>query len=201
MAEVPVDINRLAGVLNRSKALLDSVETQMGPSGDGGTYSQKSISENRSAPLPSGMVDSSKMLSSLPQGQTPQINSDPTKPIGRSLRNSKTTKMPKAVVEAMINSVGSDPAALMVDLDPELVNMINPNGAKKKTQIIEEDFPQHTPPHQESSFNRKEIKSLIKEVVGELIVEREVDEQVQIRVGDTIFTGKITKSKSINKKA
>ena len=180
----------------------------MGPSGDGGSYSQrsggenKSVSENRSAPLPSGMVDSSQMLTSLPQGQTPQMTSDPTKPIGRSLRNSKTTKMPKAVVEAMINSVGSDPAAYMGELDPELVNMINPNGVKKKEkQIIEEEVLQHTSSHQGSSFNRKEIKSLIKEVVGELIVEREVDEQVQIRVGDTIFTGKITKSKSINKKA
>jgi len=101
----------------------------------------------------------------------------------------------------MINSVGNDPAAYMGELDPELVNMINPNGSKKKTQVIEEDIPQHTSPNQLSGFNRKEIKSLIKEVVGELIVEREVDEQVQIRVGDTIFTGKITKSKSINKKS
>jgi hypothetical protein len=129
------------------------------------------------------------------------MTSDPTKPIQRTLRNAKTTKMPRAVVEAMINSVGSDPAAHMGDLDPELVNMINPNGAKKKTQVIEEDVTQHTSSNQLSGFNRKEIKSLIKEVVGELIVEREVDEQVQIRVGDTIFTGKITKSKSINKKS
>tara|TARA_R110001583_G_scaffold49540_3_gene155056 strand:+ start:2933 stop:3538 length:606 start_codon:yes stop_codon:yes gene_type:complete len=201
MAESPVDINQLAGVLNRSKALLDKVDTQMGPSGDGGAYSQKSVNENRSAPLPNGMVDSSQMLTSLPQGQTQQMTSDPTKPIQRTLRNAKTTKMPRAVVEAMINSVGSDPAAHMGDLDPELVNMINPNGAKKKTQVIEEDVTQHTSSNQLSGFNRKEIKSLIKEVVGELIVEREVDEQVQIRVGDTIFTGKITKSKSINKKS
>ena len=78
MAESPVDINQLAGVLNRSKALLDKVDTQMGPSGDGGSYSQKSVSENRNAPLPNGMVDSSQMLTSLPQGQTAQMTSDPT---------------------------------------------------------------------------------------------------------------------------
>ena len=55
--------------------------------------------------------------------------------------------------------------------------------------------------HQKTHSNTTELKSLIREVVEEIIVERKVDEQVQIRVGDTIFTGKITKSKSINKKS
>ena len=198
MAESPVDINRLAGVLNRSKALLDNVETQMGPSGDGGTYSQKGLGESRRAPLPGGMVDSSQMLSSLPQGQTQQITSDPTRPIQRTLKNAKTTRMPKEVVEMMINNPGLDPASNTADLDPELVNMINPKGRKK--QVIKEKVEHHTPSTIPSS-NKEDLRSLIREVIEEVIIEKKVDEQVQIRVGDTIFTGKITKSKSINKKS
>ena len=195
MAESPVDINKLAGVLNRSKALLDTVETQMGPSGNGGTYSQQGLSEGKQAPLPGGMVDSSQMLSSLPQGQTQQITSDPTRPIQRTLKNAKTTRMPREVVEMMINNPGIDPASNTADLDPELVKMINPKGKKK--QIIEEKVK----PVTQHSSNTEDLKSLIREVIEEVIVEQKVDEQVQIRVGDTIFTGKITKSKSINKKS
>ncbi len=195
MAEAPVDISRLAGVLNKSKALLDTVETQMGPSGNGGEYSQRGINENRKAPLPNGMVDSSQMLTSLPPGQTPQMTSDPSRPIQRTLKNAKTTKMPKAVVEMMINNPSQDPAAHMGDLDPELVKMINPKGSVPKNPIVENN----TTTQVGKSYNKGELKSLIREVVEEIIVEREIDEQVQIRVGDTIFTGKITKSKSINK--
>ena len=195
MAEIPVDIRQLAGILGKSKSVLDKVESQIGPSGDGGSYSQKSINENRSAPLPSGMVDSSEMLTSLPPGQAPTISSDPTRPIQHTLKNARTTKMPKEIVEAMINNpIGSSTQNLM-DVDPEIVNMINPKRKQKKQQTIKEEIPQSGT----GSFNRTELKSLIKEVVGEVLIEREVDEQVQIRVGDTIFTGKITKSKSINK--
>ena len=49
----------------------------------------------------------------------------------------------------------------------------------------------------DTNLNGMDIKSLIREVVEEVLVERKVDEQIQIRVGDTIFTGKITKSKTI----
>ena len=195
MAESPVDINQLAGILNKSKTVLDKVESQMGPSGNGGEYSQKGINENR-APLPGGMVDSSQMLTSLPSGATPKMTVYPTRPMQRTLKNAKTTRMPKAVVEMMINNPSQDPASNMADLDPDLVKMINPNPVTKK-EVVQESKEQ--PPINTS--NTTELKSLIREVVEEIIVERKVDEQVQIRVGDTIFTGKITKSKSINKKS
>ena len=195
MAEIPVDIRQLAGILGKSKSVLDKVESQIGPSGDGGSYSQKSISENRTAPLPNGMVDSSEMLTSLPAGKTPSISSALPRQIQHTLKNAKTTRMPKEIVEAMINNpIGSSTQNLM-DVDPEIVNMINPKGRQKKQKTIKEETTQSG----SGSFNRTELKSLIKEVVGEVLIEREVDEQVQIRVGDTIFTGKITKSKSINK--
>ena len=157
MAETPVDISRLAGVLNKSKALLDTVETQMGPSGNGGEYSQRGINENRTAPLPSGMVDSSQMLTSLPQGQSPRITADPTQPIQRTLKNAKTTKMPKEVVEAMINNPVADPTAVMGNLDPELVKMINPNATKKRTEPILESKSNID----KGTYDKNQLKSLI----------------------------------------
>jgi len=195
MAEAPVDIRQLAGILNKSKSVLDKVESQMGPSGNGGEYSQRGINENN-APLPSGMIDSSQMLTSLPPGAAPKMTSDPTQPIRRTLKNAKTTRMPKEIVEAMINNTVADPTNNTADLDPELVKMINPNSGNKK-EVIQERVEQP----QINTSNTQELKTLIREVVEEIIVERKVDEQVQIRVGDTIFTGKITKSKSINKKS
>ena len=80
-------------------------------------------------------------------------------------------------------------------MDPELIKMINPNYQKESQKVIQES----TPTQQNKTTSPSELKSLIREVVEEIIVERKVDEQLQIRVGDTIFTGKITKSKSINK--
>ena len=193
MAESPVDIAQLAGVLNKSKALLDKVDKTMGPSGNGGSYSQQATNES-SPPLPGGMVDSSQMLTSLPPGQTPQVTSDPTQPIRRTLKNAKTTRMPKEIVEAMINDNIPDPASIgnVEGMDPELIKMINPNYQKK---VINESTNSPIP----KTNTKSELKSLIREVVEEIIVERKVDEQLQIRVGDTIFTGKITKSKAINK--
>ena len=89
MAETPVDISKLAGILNKSKAVLDSVERTMGPSGDGGTYSKQSVRESKNPPMPGNMLDSSKMLTSLPQGQSPGNASDPTKAIRHTLKNSR----------------------------------------------------------------------------------------------------------------
>tara|TARA_R100001443_G_scaffold115389_1_gene133037 strand:- start:367 stop:960 length:594 start_codon:yes stop_codon:yes gene_type:complete len=197
MAERPVDINQLAGILNKSKSVLDKVESQMGPSGNGGEYSRKGISENSQPPLPGGMVDSSQMLTSLPPGAAPQVTSDPTRPMQQTLRNASTTKMPKEVVEAMMSNPIIPPSETSGgDVDPELIKLINPNYGKTKKS---------TPNLSEESVNNttdnNNLKSLIREVVEEVIVETQVDEQLQIRVGDTIFTGKITKSKAINKKS
>ena len=202
MAETPVDISQLAGILGKSKSLLDKVDRTFGKSGDGGEHSKNSsssptsVNEGATPPLPGDMIDSSQMLTSLPPGQTPTVKSDPTQAIRRTLKNAKTTKMPREIVEAMINDKIPDPASIgsVEGMDPELIKMINPNYQKEVKKVVKE-----------STTNAKvvntnsDLKSLIREVVEEIIVERKVDEQLQIRVGDTIFTGKITKSKSINK--
>ena len=72
--------------------------------------------------------------------------------------------------------------------------MINPNYGNTKKPVVESGKTKET-----ITNNNSDLKSLIREVVEEIIVERKIDEQLQIRVGDTIFTGKITKTKSINK--
>jgi len=188
MAESPVDINKLAAVLNKSKAVLDKVDSQFG--------STSNISEGN-PPMVENMVDSSQLLTSLPQGQVAQTTSDPTRAMQHTLKYAKTTKMPKEIVEAMVNNPVADPASIgsMDGMDPELIKMINPNYQKESQKVIQES----TPTQQNKTTSPSELKSLIREVVEEIIVERKVDEQLQIRVGDTIFTGKITKSKSINK--
>ena len=177
MAETPVDISQLAAVLGKSKSLLDKVDRTFGKSGNGGDHSRSSVTESSNPPLPGNMVDSSQMLTSLPPGKTPQVSSDPTQAIRRTLKNAKTTRMPREIV------------------DPELIKMINPNYQKEEKQVVSESIETQTT----QSNSTSELKSLIREVVEELIVERKVDEQLQIRVGDTIFTGKITKSKTIKK--
>jgi hypothetical protein len=188
MAESPVDINKLAAVLNKSKAVLDKVDSQFG--------STSNISEGN-PPMVENMVDSSQLLTSLPQGQVAQTTSDPTRAMQHTLKNAKTTKMPKEIVEAMINNPLIPPSQRQNDdIDPELVKLINPNYKKSKKSSdnikTEDSIP---------STNSSDLKNLIREVVEEVVIERKVDEQIQIRVGDTIFTGRITKSKSINKES
>ena len=197
MAETPVDISQLAAVLGKSKSLLDKVDRTFGKSGNGGDHSRSSVTESSNPPLPGNMVDSSQMLTSLPPGKTPQVSSDPTPAIRRTLKNAKTTRMPREIVEAMINDKIQDPATIgnVSNMDPELIKMINPNYQKEEKQVVSESIETQTT----QSNSTSELKSLIREVVEELIVERKVDEQLQIRVGDTIFTGKITKSKTIKK--
>jgi hypothetical protein len=46
---------------------------------------------------------------------------------------------------------------------------------------------------------RESLKDVVKEVVKEVITTDKIDENFQITIGDQIFTGKLTKSKSINK--
>ena len=106
--------------------------------------------------------------------------------------------MPKEIVEAMINNpllpASEKPNS---ELDPELIKLINPN--YKKSKKPSDNIKTESSVSSSSSIESTDLKSLIREVVEEVIVERKVDEQIQIRVGDTIFTGRITKSKSINK--
>jgi hypothetical protein len=156
------------------------------------------------------------MKDNTPQTNTPQINSTPVNT--DKIRNSK---LPKAIQEAMINN--PIPQADEISLDSTL-NMSFLDGAKKlmekegltkSTQLTQPQTVQshNTPQVSNPPTYNGDIASIVRETIKdtlEEIVDRKLDlllnasktasinENLVLKVGDSIFKGKITGVKKSN---
>jgi len=174
---------------------------------DGNSFTTGNIDPKNYLSSPEDLMKD-ETQSKSPQPNRPTVNVD-------KIRNSN---LPKAIQEAMINN--PIPQADGISLDSTL-NMSFLDGAKKlmekeglskPTKLTQEPqkFNRSTPPDN-ASFNGVDVASIIRETIKdtlEEIVDRKLDlilnasktasinENLVLKVGDSIFRGKIT---SVNK--
>ena len=142
-------------------------------------------------------------LSSIPKA--------PTIPQPRTSDRVMASKLPDAIKRLMIehpievpNSMGGG-SVLSDELVEKASRLMNLKGEQQPKQSVNEQTkrPQQT---QSSNFNMKELKSMLREVVEEVLQENGIlseseqksNEVFSFKVGKHIFEGKVTKIKKIS---
>ena len=183
---------KLASLLKNSKAIMNKVEDN--------TYSRGNID-------PSMLVSESvgdEELVEKPMERTNQVSRPQVNNTSQGYRNLGNTKMPKQIVEAMVNNRIDIPETPFhtFDLSEKLVNEINSDEYEEKPLTVKrlaETTRKSVQPKQtqlsESGNIREmiqeEISRLLPKIMAEYFDQRVINEQIQVKVGNTLFSGSL----------
>ena len=110
-------------------------------------------------------------------------------PQGGNYRNLKTSKMPKEVLDAMINNPIDIPESPNHTFElADVQDLVN------ESVPTQQPLPTSTPNYGTNDIRqivREEIGDVVREVVEEYLDKSLVTEDIKIKIGDTIFGGKL----------
>lgn len=188
-----MDPNKLKSILSGARAVMEAVDT--------GNYQKGNID-------PTILTSSSDNLTeSIPNGYQEPVMSQPTyHPKQHMYRNLNTTKMPKEIVQAMIENPISVPDTPFhtFELTEDFLHDVNPELAKKQP-IKTQSQKRTTDPVQRLAETKRssmigltedQVRQIVRDEMQEIIYEyfdqRVIKEDIQIKVGSTIFSGKLS---------
>ena len=169
------NVNRLADILNRSKAVMD-VTIDKGSNGNNNVSTQTNEYGEKEIP---------NITENFIKKNTGGVKS--VSPQNGNYRNLSTTKMPQQIVNAMVNNPIEIPESPNHTFDLSDVQ-----------ELVSESVPTqtnegHTPNNTKSirDIVREEIGDVVREVVEEYLDKSLVTEDIKIKIGDTVFGGKL----------
>lgn len=180
------DISRLKDILTKSKAVMKKTEEQLGSTNtrNGNTTY---VNEGEEKEMPNLTEQFTQKY-----GMTDGKLSKSVAPKGGNYPNMSKSKMPDAIKKAMMENpidIPENPFSVgSFDLEdvPELVEqpkqMVRESVETKTTNIDTNTIRQ---------IVREEIEGVVRDVVGEYLDKSLVTEDIQIKVGETIFSGNL----------
>jgi len=197
------DISTLQQSLINAKRVMNKV--------DGGTLSNQNVRAQSHSVTDSGGLMAETSVPALPNVDINSARQD----LSPKLRMTETlinkSKLPDAVKQAMINSPIPDipfnggSVGLSEEFLSGVKTQMNKQGISTSSEVVSTTQQNSVPPPTTTTTKKitsKNLKSIIKESVKELLDEtigfkKKSNENFQFRVGDRIFYGKITSSKSV----
>ena len=169
--------NKLADILSRSRAVMQKAEENHGTTSNNTiptpTYSEKEVpnlTEN--------------FINKHSKGTTRSVA-----PQGGQYRNLKTSKMPKEILDAMVNNPIEIPESPNHTFElSDVEDLVN------ESVPTQQPLPTPTPNYETNDIRqivREEIGDVVREVVEEYLDKSLVTEDIKIKIGDTIFGGKL----------
>ena len=180
------DISRLKDILTKSKAVMKKTEEQLGSTNtrNGNTTY---VNEGEEKEMPN-LTEQFTQKYGMSDGKL----SKSVAPKGGNYPNMGKSKMPDAIKKAMMENpidIPENPFSVgSFDLEdvPELVEqpkqMVRESVETKTTNIDTNTIRQ---------IVREEIEGVVRDVVGEYLDKSLVTEDIQIKVGETIFSGNL----------
>lgn len=189
-----MDPNKLKSILSGARAVMDAVDT--------GHYQKGNIDPTRLATSSDNLIENAPMGSfEQPMMQEPAYRSQQP-----AYRNLHTTKMPKEIVQAMIENPIQTPDTPYhtFELTEDFLSEINP-AAKRTPQPQKIQQQKSVNPVQRLAETKRnsvmnltedEVRKIVREEMQDIIFEyfdqRVIKEDIQIKVGSTIFSGKLS---------
>lgn len=168
--------NKLADILSRSKAVMQKAEENHGTTSNATTtttYGEKEIPN-----LTENFIN--KHSKGSARSVAPQ---------GGQYRNLKTSKMPKEVLDAMVNNPIEIPESPNHTFElSDVQDLVN------ESVPTQQPIPTSVPNYETNDIRqivREEIGDVVREVVEEYLDKSLVTEDIKIKIGDTIFGGKL----------
>lgn len=179
---------RLKEILSRSKAVMQITEQNHGSTSNGSQSNEYSSEEKEIPNLTENFIRENQRTSS-----------SSVAPVNGKYRNINKSKMPEAIKRAMIDNPIDIPESPyhtfeLEDVPELLVNEQRTNIQPKKTNKVSNVNETVKSTINESSIRkivREEIESVVRTVVEEYFDKSLVTEDIQIKVGQTIFSGKL----------
>ena len=164
-----MDTNKLASILAKSKKVMRKTDEMQAQGKINGDY------DTRTQNIPT--ADNYNINENI-------IDKTPTQqPIKHTFANKDTTTMPREIVEAMINNPIEVPAPGSFEATPDLINAVRGAEGKQPRQ------------RQTTKTNRDGIREIIREelekVIDSYIDKRLLNEEIQVKVGNTVFSGNL----------
>jgi len=189
-------VDRLTEILNKSKAIMRKTDSEFG-SVNGGTNNMMSEQVSyEEKEIPNLTENFAQQRAGNPQSVAPK---------GGQYRNIKTSKMPKAVLDAMVNEPIEIPESPNHTFElSDVEDLVNESPVSQPT--IEDLRP--SPKRNVDTNNirqivREEIEDVVRDVIEEYLDKSLVTEDIKIKIGDTIFAGQlkpVPKSKKTKKR-
>lgn len=187
--------SKLAALLKNSKAIMNKVEDNSFQRGN--INPSMLVTEGDLVETP---VHSNKMVN------TQNINRSNT--TTTKFKNLNNTKLPKQVVEAMVNNPIEIPETPFhtFDISENLINEVNSIGdggydeyeekpipnrltQQPKKQVVKGQINESTSDVRE--IIKEEISRLLPKIIAEYFDQRVISEQIQVKVGNTLFSGNL----------
>jgi hypothetical protein len=174
------NVNKLADILSRSKAVMQKTEENHGNTSNTPTttneYGEKEIPN-----LTENFINKHSKTST--RSVAPQRG---------QYRNLKTSKMPKEVLDAMVNIPIDIPESPNHTFElNDVQDLVNESSSQPPTHTSSNEG--HIPTEGKSirDIVREEIGDVVREVVEEYLDKSLVTEDIKIKIGNTIFGGKL----------
>lgn len=186
-----MDADKLKSILSGARAVMNAV--------DSGNY-QKGNIDPTILTSTSNLTESAPMNSAYVEDVTHNV---PVQTRQTPYKNLHTTKMPKEIVQAMIENPISVPDTPFhtFELTEDFLHEVNPEMVKNKKQVQQKS----TNPAQRLAETKRnslvglsedQVRQIVREEMEQIIYEyfdkRVIKEDIQIKVGDTIFSGKLS---------
>ena len=175
------DINKLTEILNRSKAVMQKTDTEYGSVGSSNpTPQQQSFEEKETPNLTENYINKHS------NGATKSVA-----PKSGQYRNIKTSKMPQAVLNAMVEEPIEIPESPYPTFELDHVeDLVNETPQPQPTQFTPPN-PTNIDVNNVRQIVREEIEDVVREVIEEYLDKSLVTEDIKIKIGNTIFGGKL----------
>ena len=180
------DISKLKNILAKSKAIMKQTEENLGGSNTSNSNSNY-VNENEEKEIPN-LTEEFAQKYGIADGK---LNKS-VAPKGGRYPNMKKSKMPDAIKQAMMEtpidipedpfSVGSFDLDDVAELVEEPKQIVRENKKPKSSNINTDTIRQ---------IVREEIEDVVRGVVSEYLDKSLVTEDIQIKVGETIFSGNL----------
>ncbi len=174
------DVNKLRDILNRSKAVMDKTDKEYG-------VVSNSITDN------SNQSYGEKEMPNLTENFVNKYSSNPAQsvaPKNGRYKNIKTTKMPKEILNAMINNPIDIPESPYPTFELEDIGELINETPSQPTKFTP---PNPTTVNSDSirQIVREEIGGVVRKVVEEYLDKALITEDIQIKIGSTVFSGNL----------
>ena len=175
------NVNKLKDILSRSKAVMDKTNEDYGNTTNQ-TTTTNSYGEKSMPNLTENFINRNSNRAT--QSVAPK---------GGNYRNTKTSKMPKAVLDAMINNPIEIPESPNHTFElSDVQDLVNENVLTQPTTHTSSNET-HIPTNTQSirEIVREEIEGVVRKVVGEYLDKALITEDIQIKIGNTVFSGNL----------
>lgn len=174
------DINKLKDILSRSKAVMQKTEVEYG--------STSNVSNNNSS-------TQEKEIPNLTENYIQQHSKSTTTsvaPKNGQYRNIKTSKMPQNILDAMVNNPIDIPESPYPTFELDQVSdMVNESPQSQPIQTAVAGSNQTYDSSSIRQIVREEIGGVVRKVVEEYLDKALITEDIQIKIGSTVFSGNL----------